>query len=147
MSNSYTTLVTPEILADQYPVIAELRESDPVFYDETMQAWLIFRHEDVKALLTDSRYSRDRKLSPHYEAPHKGSWSERLDNESFGGGNEEDHRLWRNRFGHALVADELFLLVWQGVALKEQIFGAEESHALGSAFKHGDRVSDLFHIG
>ena len=97
MSKKRTTLVTPEILADQYPVIAEMRESDPVFYDETIQGWLVFRHDDVKALLSDPRYSRDRKLSPHYEAPPKGSWSERLDNDSLGGGDEVEHRRWRNR--------------------------------------------------
>ena len=97
MSTPLTTLVRPEILADQYPVIAQLRETDPVFYDETIKAWLVFRHEDVKALLSDPRYSRDRKLSPHYDPPPKGSWSDRLDNESFAGANEGDHRLWRNR--------------------------------------------------
>ena len=97
MSKRRTTLLTPEILADQYPVIAELRASEPVFWDDTIHGWLVFRHDDVKALLSDSRYSRDRKMSPHYEAPPKGSWSERLDNESFGGGSEKDHRLWRNR--------------------------------------------------
>lgn len=68
MSETRTTLVPPEILADQYPVIAEMRERDPVFYDETIQGWLVFRHDDVKTLLSDPRYSRDRKLSPHYDA-------------------------------------------------------------------------------
>ena len=46
----------------------------------------------------------------------------------------ENHRLRRDRLRHALVADMLLLLIRQGVALKEQIFGAEESHALGPAF-------------
>ena len=32
-------LVTPEIHADQFRVFPELRRSDPVFHDETLDAW------------------------------------------------------------------------------------------------------------
>jgi cytochrome P450 len=45
-------------IADPYPVYAELREREPVRYDEATDHWLISRHEDVNSLLRDRRIGR-----------------------------------------------------------------------------------------
>jgi cytochrome P450 len=45
-------------IADPYPVYAELREREPVGYDEATDHWLISRYEDVNALLRDRRFGR-----------------------------------------------------------------------------------------
>lgn len=39
--------LSPEQLADPYPTYAQLRESDPVHYEEDLDLWIVSRHEDV----------------------------------------------------------------------------------------------------
>ena len=45
-------------IADPYPAYADLREREPVRYDEGTDHWLISRYEDVNALLRDRRFGR-----------------------------------------------------------------------------------------
>jgi cytochrome P450 len=49
----------PAFLEDPYPALSRLRESAPVFYDETWQRWFVTRHEDVRACLRDQRLGRN----------------------------------------------------------------------------------------
>lgn len=53
-------LFGPEMLQDPYPVYRGLRESDPVHFDERLNAWIITRHADVSKVLKDRRFSSDR---------------------------------------------------------------------------------------
>src|SRR5262245_30301226 len=46
--------------ADPYPVYARLRAADPVHWDDTAQAWVLTRYQDVQAALHDPRLSSDR---------------------------------------------------------------------------------------
>src|SRR5437763_761920 len=48
----------PAFIADPYPVLAALRESAPVHYDERLDRWLVTRHADVRACLRDRRLGR-----------------------------------------------------------------------------------------
>ena len=58
-------------IADPYPVYADLREREPVAYDEATDHWLISRYEDVNALLRDRRFGRTyRHLASHAEMGH-----------------------------------------------------------------------------
>jgi cytochrome P450 len=41
--------------ANPYPTYAWLREHEPVFWSEQLQAWFVTRHEDVIAILRDSK--------------------------------------------------------------------------------------------
>ncbi len=60
-----------EFIADPYPVYADLREREPVHYDEATDHWLISRYEDVNALLRDRRFGRTyRHLASHAEMGH-----------------------------------------------------------------------------
>jgi cytochrome P450 len=45
-------------IADPYPAYAELREAEPVLYDEETDHWLISRYRDINALLRDRRFGR-----------------------------------------------------------------------------------------
>src|SRR5437773_7790772 len=56
----------PGFLEDPYPVLARLRESARVFYDEQRERWFVTRHEDVRACLRDRRLGRNFRhvLSP-----------------------------------------------------------------------------------
>ena len=67
-------LLTPERVADPYPVLAELRREQPVFYNEHYRAWFIHRHDDLLAALKDPRFSSDR-IRPVFE--HKLTESQR----------------------------------------------------------------------
>lgn len=49
----------PEFLADPYPVLAELRETAPVFWHEGLRRWFVSRHADVRACLRDRRLGRN----------------------------------------------------------------------------------------
>ena len=45
---------------DPYSVYRELRESTPVFWDESLHAWVLTRYDDVARVLNDVRFSSNR---------------------------------------------------------------------------------------
>ena len=52
---------TPEVHANPYPVYHRLRTEDPVHWSGLLEAWILTRYEDVVFVLTDSRFSADRR--------------------------------------------------------------------------------------
>ena len=53
---------TDAAIADPYSQYAALRAADPVHWSERLRAWIVFRHDDVGALLRDdARFSADRR--------------------------------------------------------------------------------------
>src|SRR5579859_4724475 len=63
--------LSPAMLANPYPVYAELQEKHPVFWHEKMGAWVVTRYEDCRDVLMDAeRFVRDpRRVSqPSSEA-------------------------------------------------------------------------------
>ncbi len=53
------SLKSPDFETDPYPLYARLRAEMPVAYDEPTDTWLLSRHADVRAALTDSRFSNE----------------------------------------------------------------------------------------
>jgi cytochrome P450 len=51
------------------PLIAELRERDPVCWVPGMDAWVVTRHEDVRLLCNDPRLTADASAHEAYRAP------------------------------------------------------------------------------
>jgi len=51
------------------PLIAELRERDPVCWIPGLEAWVVTRHEDVRRLSLDPRLTADFSAHEHYQAP------------------------------------------------------------------------------
>lgn len=51
----------PDVHANPYPMYARLRAEDPVHWSALMEAWVLTRYDDVAAVLTDSRFSADRR--------------------------------------------------------------------------------------
>src|SRR5258708_12508585 len=49
-----TQLYSPEFLRDPYPTLAWLRQRAPVWYAEDRRAFIVTRHDDCLALLTDA---------------------------------------------------------------------------------------------
>ncbi len=53
-------LFGPEMLDDPYPIYRELRENDPVHWEESLQTWVLTRYSDVSSVLNDKRFSSNR---------------------------------------------------------------------------------------
>ena len=51
----------PEVHANPYPMYRELRAQDPVHWSPLMESWILSRYEDVVAVLTNTRFSAERR--------------------------------------------------------------------------------------
>lgn len=58
-----------EASQDPAPVIAKLREQDPVHWISGLDAWFISRHDDVRMLFADPRVTADPRQFERYVAP------------------------------------------------------------------------------
>jgi len=54
---------------DPLPLIAQLREHDPVCWLPGLDAWIVTRHEDVKMLASDDRVTTDPRAFERYTPP------------------------------------------------------------------------------
>jgi len=59
---SLSHLQQPDIRSNPYPFYQQLREQDPVHWDEEMGFWALTRYSDIDALYTDNRFSRAQGL-------------------------------------------------------------------------------------
>ncbi|MGH7124926.1 MAG: cytochrome P450 [Stellaceae bacterium] len=50
----------PEIIANPFPIFAELRRRDPVHWSDLLGGWVLTRYRDVRQVLNDARFSADR---------------------------------------------------------------------------------------
>src|SRR5215510_2852974 len=56
----HDNLSAPEVIANPYPYFHQLREEDPVHWNEWWGGWVLTRHDDVQASFQDRRLSADR---------------------------------------------------------------------------------------
>lgn len=59
-------LLDPAVLANPYPLYRELRETDPVYWDPYLHAWIVTRYPEVVTVLRE--FSADRTPTPEYFA-------------------------------------------------------------------------------
>ncbi len=59
---TFRDLLRPEVLANPYPLFAQLRREDPVHEDPAGEGWLVTRYDDVAAVMGDPRFSAARLL-------------------------------------------------------------------------------------
>jgi cytochrome P450 len=59
---SLCQLLEPAVMADPYPLYAQLRERDPVHWDPFLQAWVVTRYADAISVL--HRFLANRAPSP-----------------------------------------------------------------------------------
>ncbi|GAA1380398.1 cytochrome P450 [Pseudonocardia kongjuensis] len=64
-------LLSPEAVADPYPLLAAMREHDPVHWSERFRSWFVTRFDDVSTALRDPRFSSDR-ITPYRRAKLEG---------------------------------------------------------------------------
>lgn len=67
----HADLLGAEAVADPYPLLAALREHDPVHWSARYRSWFVTRHDDVAAALRDERFSSDR-ITPYRRAKLEG---------------------------------------------------------------------------
>jgi cytochrome P450 len=67
----HADLLSDEAVADPYPLLAALREQDPVHWSTRYRSWFVTRHDDVTAALRDERFSSDR-ITPYRRAKLEG---------------------------------------------------------------------------
>ncbi|GAA4845305.1 cytochrome P450 [Pseudonocardia benzenivorans] len=60
-------LLGPGAVENPYPLLAALREHDPVHWSERYRSWFLTRYDDVDAALRDPRFSSDR-IAPYRRA-------------------------------------------------------------------------------
>lgn len=58
-------LIAPEMHEDPYSVYRELRDSAPVYWDESLGSWVLTRYDDVAFVLNDARFSSNRIAAAH----------------------------------------------------------------------------------
>ena len=51
------------------PLVADLREREPVCWIPGLEAWVVTRHEDVRLLCVDPRLTADACAYEHYQPP------------------------------------------------------------------------------
>jgi cytochrome P450 len=78
-TNRQVNIVSSEFKADPFPLLAALRESEPVFRTHLPNkiktpVWLITRYEDVFALLKDERFPKNRRSALTPEQLKKMPW-------------------------------------------------------------------------
>jgi cytochrome P450 len=64
---SLLNLQREEIRANPYPFYEQLRNQDPVHWDEELGFWVLTRYADIDSLYTDSRFSRAQGLMRNFQ--------------------------------------------------------------------------------
>jgi len=67
-------LVSPEFIADPYPVLHRLRNEAPVYWSEAIGGWILTRYDDILATFKDTaHYSNENRLGQavRYLSPEK----------------------------------------------------------------------------
>lgn len=67
----HADLLGDEAVADPYPLLAALREHDPVHWSARYRSWFVTRYDDVLSALRDERFSSDR-ITPYRRAKLEG---------------------------------------------------------------------------
>lgn len=64
---SLSHLQRDDVRANPYPFYEQLREQDPIHWDEEMGFWTLTRYDDIASLYTDERFSRAEGLMRNFE--------------------------------------------------------------------------------
>ena len=95
--HSDSLLLDPHFVHDPFPKLAELRDSEPLYWDPTLETWFVTRHADVRQFLADPRLTNDRRIAPDYVEPEPGTWLAHFEQQSILNATPEEHRRWRSR--------------------------------------------------
>src|SRR5918999_6372260 len=77
VNHSRFSIVSPQFKANPFPLLADLRASQPVFrtaLPDKTPVWLLTRYEDVASLLKDERFVKDKRRAMTAEQLRKMPW-------------------------------------------------------------------------
>lgn len=77
MNHSQFNIVSPQFKANPFPLLADLRASQPVYctaLPDRTPVWLLTRYEDVASLLKDDRFVKDKRKAMTAEQLRKMPW-------------------------------------------------------------------------
>ena len=96
-------LTAPEVKKDPWPTLHRLRAEDPIHYVAFMDAWLVSRYDDVKALHVDPRVTGDQRVWQHYNPPPEGTFQHWIDNYGLMAVTGKDHARQRHLLAHGFT--------------------------------------------
>ena len=102
-ADSASPILSQEFLSDPYPVLARLREEDPVHFIPGINVWMITRYDDVRRLFTDPNVTNDPRAFEHYQAPPEGTYLRWLTENSLFSAPPEQHARQRKLVSAALT--------------------------------------------
>lgn len=56
---STPNIMSPEYEKDPYPILADIRENHPIYFQEGLDSWVISRHEDIKSALRNPSFTTE----------------------------------------------------------------------------------------
>ena len=56
---STPNIMSPEYEKDPYPILEDIRENHPIYFQEGLNSWVISRHEDIKFALRNPSFTTD----------------------------------------------------------------------------------------
>lgn len=89
-------LLTEEYFRNPEVILADLRESDPVHYIESLDSWMITRYDDIRQLFADPHVSNDRRYFKHYQPAPEGSYLRWMSEHNFFSAPEDEHQRMRD---------------------------------------------------
>jgi len=67
-------VLSDDYVLDPYPIVARLRNEDPVHFVPGIGFWLVTRYDDVRRLFTDENVTNDARAYEHFIPPPDGSF-------------------------------------------------------------------------
>lgn len=56
---STPNIMSPEYEKDPYPILEDIRENHPIYFQERLDSWVISRHEDIKSALRNPSFTTE----------------------------------------------------------------------------------------
>ena len=56
---STPNIMSPEYEKDPYPILEDIRENHPIYFQEGLDSWVISRHEDIKSALRNPSFTTE----------------------------------------------------------------------------------------
>lgn len=88
---------------DPAAVLARVREEDPVHLIPGLNAWMITRYDDVRALFTDPNVTNDRRAYEHFVSPPEGTERRWISDNGFFAAPPDQHARMRRLVAAALT--------------------------------------------
>lgn len=95
--------LSEEFFSDPAAVVARMREADPIHQIPGLNAWMVTRYDDVRALFTDENVTNDRRFYENYTLPPEGTNQRWIAENGLFAASPEQHARMRRLVATALT--------------------------------------------